>query len=170
MLDLTQFPSLTPDTLRGPRPSGPIRLSLEDAPERERAVMYREFLGRMVMRVDVEPVRDLPFEIDMAAHALPGLQLLAGRAHGYCSTRTRELLADGNDEVGLTVNLGGPYLVTRGQQELVLGDGEATLMSIGDPCSFTRRPPGCLLVLRFPRAQFAPLVTNVDDCCLRPIP
>src|SRR5262249_18507473 len=85
-------------------------------------------------------------------------------------TRTRELLADGNDEVGLTVNLGGPYLVTRGQQELVLGDGEATLMSIGDPCSFTRHPPGGLLVLRFPRAQFAPLLTNVDDRCLRPMP
>jgi AraC-like DNA-binding protein len=70
----------------------------------------------------------------------------------------------------MIVNLGGPLRVTRGRHDLVLGDGEGTLVSMGEVCSFTHRPPGGILALRVPRKRFAPLVTGVDDCCFHPIP
>ena len=134
MRDLTQLPSLTAETLRGPPPSGPIRFSLNDAPERERAGIYREFFGRSVARLDVELLPDAPFEVDITLQALPGLQLFSGRLHGSRNRRTREMLADGNDDFSLMVNLGGPYVVS--QDELMLGDGDATLVSAADPCIF----------------------------------
>src|SRR5262249_56344148 len=95
---------------------------------------------------------------------------LGGRVRGSRKLRTREMLADGRDDFSLMVNLGGPYLVTQGQREIVLEDGEATLVTSGEPCSFTHHPPGGVLALLFPKAAFAPLVTGVEDCYLRRIP
>jgi AraC-like DNA-binding protein len=165
---LSRVPELLPDT-RSSGP-GPVRFSLDRVPERERRGVYREFIGRSVARLDIETMRDAPFEADFTLQSLPGLQLISGRVHGSCNRRTRELLADGQDDFTLAVNLGGPYVVSQGGGEIVLGDGEATLASAAEPCSFTHYPPGDFLVLRFPRAQFTPLVTGADDCCLRPIP
>ena len=130
---------------------------------------YGEFFGRSVASIDVEPLRDASLEADVTLQSLPGLRLLSGRLHGSCSRRTRELLADGNDDFALMVNLGGPYIVSQGDDELVLGDGDATFVSWA-PVSFTHYPPGDVLALRLPRRRFAPLVTGLEDCGLRPIP
>ena len=102
---------------------------------------------------------DIPFHVDLKFQALPGLVMMWGRAHGSRNQRTREMLtADVSDDIGMIVNLRGPHRITHGQKELVLGDGDATLVSMADVCSFTHRPPGDILALRVPRAQFAPLV------------
>jgi hypothetical protein len=168
MPDLTH-PASTP-TGPGPRGRGPIRFSLNHVPERERPGLYREFLGRSVFRMDVEPLRNVPFEVDVTVRKLPGLQLFSGRLHGSRNGRTRELLADGNDDFALMVNLGGPYLVSQRRRELVLGDGEATVVSSAEICSLTHHPPGDVLALLFPRKPFAPLVAGLEDCYLRRIP
>ena len=172
MRDLIHLRPSIPETAIHSQPpkAGPIRLSLNDTPERARPNLYREFVNRSVVRFDVEPLRDAPFEVDVTVQALPGLQMFSGRLHGSRNLRTREMLADGRDDFSLMVNLGGPYLVTQGQREIVLEDGEATLVTSGEPCSFTHHPPGGVLALLFPKAAFAPLVTGVEDCYLRRIP
>lgn len=168
MLDLTRLPTLTPHAaIRAAPPGTPVRFWLGDTPERERPAIYREFFGRSIISVDVELLGDMPFEVDVALQSLPGLQLLSGQVHGSRNRRTRELLADGKGDFSLMVNLGGPYVVSQGDKELDLADGEATLVSTGDPCSFTHLPPGDVLVLRVPRERIAPLVAGVEDCCLR---
>jgi AraC-like DNA-binding protein len=165
------LPSSIVERLIGSRASSePIRFSLNDAPEHKRPDIYREFCGRSVLRLDIEPVRDLPFEADVTVQALPGLHLFSGRAHGSRNRRTREMLADGVDDFALVVNLGGPHFVSQGEQEVVLGDGEATLVSLADPCSFAHRPPGGVIALRMSRERLAPLMTRPEDCFLRPIP
>ena len=172
MRDFSHLRPCTREMLLGSQPSGsqPIRLSLADTPERERPAVYREFFGHSVFRIDAEPLRDVPFEVDVTLQKLPGLQLFAGRLHGSRNQRTRALAADGVDDFTLMVNLGGPYLVTQGRQEILLGDGEATFMTCAEPGSYTHHPPGDVLALRFPRAPFAPLVSRVEDCYLRRIP
>jgi AraC-like DNA-binding protein len=172
MRNLTHSPSVAPAIPRGARPSGsaPIRFSLNDSPASERPNLYREFLDRSVVRLDVEPLYDVPFEVDVTVQALPGLQLFSGRLHGSCNRRTREMLSDGKDDFSLMVNLGGPYLVSQEQREIVLGDGEAALVTSAEPCSFTHHAPGGVLALLFPRAPFASLVPDVEDRYLRRIP
>ena len=172
MRDLIQLPSSTLDILNGSPPSGsgPIRLSLDDAPERERPALYREFFGRSLFRLNVEPLRDHTLEVNVALQKLPGLHLFSGRLHGSRNQRTRAFLADGVDDFTLVVNLGGPYQVCQGQQELVLGDGEATFLTCAEPVSFAHHPPGDVLALQVPRVPFAPLVAGVEDRYLRRIP
>jgi AraC-like DNA-binding protein len=153
-----------------PSDAGPIRFAATGAPEPKRADLYREFLDRSVVRLDVEPLPDVPFDVDVMLQALPGLQLFSGRLHGSRNWRTREMLTDGKDDFSLMVNLGGPYLVSQGRREILLDDGEATLVTSAEPCSFTHHPPGGVLALLVPRAPFAALVNGVEDRCLRRIP
>ena len=166
---LSLISELRPDA--PPPVAGPIRFSLDGVPERERPAFFREYLGREVLKYELERVPDIPFDVDLKFQALPGLAMMWGKAHGSRNQRTRETLtADVSDDVGMIVNIRGPHSITHGQHEFELGDGDAALVSMSDVCSFTHRPPGDILALRVSRAQFAPLVNRVDDCYWRPIP
>src|SRR5215471_3960893 len=166
---LSRLPALTPELLSSARPAGPVRFSLHDAPERQRPNIYRDFFARSVMGVDVEPFGETSFNAAVTLQPLSGLQIFSGQVYGSRNRRTPELLADGRDEFTLFINLGGPYLISQGAREQLLGDGAATLVSTGDPCSFMHHPPGAMLCLRFPRNALGTLVDGIEDLCLRPI-
>jgi AraC-like DNA-binding protein len=170
--DLARIPSATREVLLGARPTGaaPIRLSLADAPERDRPGIYREFFGRSVFRLDVEPLGDVPFDADFTVQNLPDLMLLLGRVHGSCNRRTRAMLSDGLDHCSLMINLGGAYIISQGDRELTLGDGDATFVCAAEPTSFTHYPPGDVLALKVPHEALTPLVADMEDCYLRRIP
>src|SRR5215470_14940820 len=149
--DSFQPPSLLPEIPPGMQllAGGAVRFALDDIPEHERLPVFREVFGRTVLKYDLEPLPDIPFNIDLKFQALPGLMMMSGRAHGSRNRRTLETLAaDPTDDIGMIVNLRGPHLVTHGGQELVLEDGEAALVSLSEVCSFTHRPPGDILALR----------------------
>jgi AraC-like DNA-binding protein len=151
--------------------TGSIRFSLDGVPERDRMAVFREVFGRTVLKYDLEPLADIPFDVDLTFRALPGLMTMSGRVHGSRNRRTPETLAaDPTDDIGMIVNLRGPHRVVHAGREIVLGDGDATLVSMAEVCSYTHRPPGDILALRVPRKQFAPLVNDVDDHYLRVIP
>jgi AraC-like DNA-binding protein len=172
MRNSTHSPFLASEMLLDAQPSRstPIRFSTNHAPALARPNLYREFLDRSVVRLDVKPLDDVPFEVDVTVQAVPGLQLFSGRLHGSRNRRTREMLSDGKDDFSLMINLGGPYLISQGQREITLGDGEAALVTSAEPCSFTHHAPGGVLALLLPRAPFAPLVADVENRYLQRIP
>jgi len=158
-----------PGVHHGSRPSTPgtLRLSADAAPEYKRPLLLAEFFDRLGVRYDAEPVGD-PIEIDLTLDAAPGLQLLSGRMQGSRYRRTR-IGTDPTDDVGMIVNPRGAHLLAQRGREIVLGDGDATLVSLTDTLESTHRPPGDLLVLRFPRPQLAPRLAG-GDAFLRRIP
>jgi AraC-like DNA-binding protein len=176
MLDVTKLPSITPEMLANAPPpgaSGAFRFSLDGVPEHEKAGLTREFFGRAVIKYDIERIPDVPaFEIDVAMQLMPDLMMMSGHAYGSCNKRTREMVAlENSDDVGLVLNVRGEHRVTMGERELLLGDGEAVMMSMAEVCSYTHRPPGYVLALRVPRARLGPLLKSaVDDCLFRRIP
>jgi AraC-like DNA-binding protein len=174
MHDLSRFPTVTPELLLGseplPPPSGPVRFSLGDAPESDRPALLQECFARLGYRYQMNRLPDVPFTADLTLNMLPGLLMMAGRLHGSCNERSRAHVEDGTDDVALIVNVKGAHRITQGKHELVLGDGEAVFLSCSDACSFTHKPPGDLLGLRFPKAAFAPLVNGVQDRTMQRIP
>lgn len=147
-----------------------MRFSLDRFPERERPFFLREVFGNE-FTYDVEPLPDVPLVLDLEFQALSGLMTMSGTEHGLRTLRSQAAIAAAaSDDVGLVVNLSGPLQFTRAQEEIVLGDGEAVLVSLTDTYSFVHRPPGRVLALRVPRAPFASLVADVDDLCYRRIP
>ena len=99
-----------------------MHFSTEQLPVEDRVAIWREEFGRQILRLDIEPIPDTPFHGDIKIHPLPTLKLAWTTACGMRGQRTRELMSDGNDEIGLVVNPSGPFPVATPGGELILGD------------------------------------------------
>lgn len=174
MRDLARIQPLSPLALLGsgprPRPAGPMRFAFADVAEREQPTLLRDCFARVGVHYEFSPLRDAPFQVDLAFNALPGLQMAFGALHASRNRGARELAAEGTDDIVLTVNLEGAHRIEQLGREVVLADGEAVFTSCADASSITQPPPGQMLVLRFPKARFAPLVSGIEDRCVRTVP
>jgi len=148
---------------------GTRRLSIEDVPERERPLRLQEFFEPLGVRYEADRLSHDPIEIDLTLRGLPGILALSGRMQGACYRRTRAN-GDPTEDVGLLLNARGAHLVGQVGRELVLGDGDATLISLTEPLETTHRAPGELVVLRVPRPILAPRLAPGQDGFLRRIP
>jgi AraC-like DNA-binding protein len=146
-----------------------LRLSGGGLPERERPDLLREFFDKLGVRYETEFVGDDPIEIDLTLQGLPGLQLLSGRMQGARHRRSRES-TDPTEDVGLLINPRGAHFLKQRGRELVLGDGDATLISLTETLETVHRAPGDLIVLRFPRPELGPRLAAPQDCVMRAIP
>ncbi|HVO01574.1 MAG TPA: AraC family transcriptional regulator [Candidatus Cybelea sp.] len=175
MYDKTRFPMLKPELLLSkeplpPMPAGPVRFALDDWPVPQRPTVLRECLARLGFSYQVDPLPDIPFNVDVTLNMLPGMLVGVGAIHGSRNRRSRKDVDDNALDAILLVNLEGPHLVEQRNRQLVLGDGEAVFVSAADPSSFTHQPPGSVLALRFPKARLEPLLRDPDDCYMRRIP
>jgi AraC-like DNA-binding protein len=157
--------------LPAPRPAliGTRRLSIGDVHERERPLRLQQFFEPLGVRYEAYRMGDDPIEIDLTLRGLPGILALSGRMQGACYRRTRAS-GDPTEDVGLLLNQRGAHLVGQVGREVVLGDGDATLISLTEPLDSTHRPPGELVVLRVPRPVLAPRLAPGQDGFLRLIP
>jgi AraC-like DNA-binding protein len=146
-----------------------LRLALGDVPEHDRPTRLAEFFDRLGVRYDADQLGEDPIEIDMTLQGLPGLQLFSGRMQGARYRRTRQS-NDPTDDIGLIVNPRGRHLIAQRGRETVLGDGDAVLVSLTEPLESTHRAPGDLIVLRCPRPQIVPRLSDRRDWFMRSIP
>ena len=139
------------------------RFSSRDLAEKDRVAIWREVYGHNILRLDIEPLRDRPFDANIRLRAFPGLKLVAGTICGVRDRRTRELMADGNDDFGLAINASGTSTIQQCGQEVSLGAGEGALLSCGDPGIFLRPSPCRYIGIRIPRKTLTALVPDAED-------
>ena len=126
----------------------PVRFSTDELPERDRLAATREIHGRLTARLDIEPVPGVPLHYQVIARALPELMVSSGSRSSMTVRRTRELLADGNDDVALMISSTAGHMVSQFGRELVAGAGEAILFSAADLGSArTVSVPHCLNIV-----------------------
>jgi len=142
---------------------GPLRFSTDDLPERDRTAIFREELGRKLLRLDIEPLRDVPLQVDMTVHLLPGLAMMSGSSLGGRSARTRELIADGDDDFFLGMNFLGSTLVSQRGRDVELRNGAATFFSCAEENTLVHRDLAHFTGLKISRAAIASRVRNVDS-------
>lgn len=151
--------------MQSPTPNfAPVRYSYDDMPERDRAAVWWEIVGRKVLGVECQPLAEGPFHAEIMHRALPGLGLVDVRSSG----QRFELIA-GKDQFMLSITGGGAVVAAQRGREVRLGEGDATLMSYADSLTFLRPLPGTSRSLVVPYAKLAPLVNNIDDAVIRPI-
>ena len=146
-----------------------LRICSEALPERQRAAAMREWIGPKLLRVELEPVTEAPFQLDLSVRVMPGLALAAASDFALRSRRTRELVADSDDDVYLGINLAGTYLAEQCGREVVLRGGDAVVTSCAEAGVLVHPRHGKALGVKIPRAVLAPLVDNVDDAVMRVI-
>jgi AraC-like DNA-binding protein len=151
--------------------NGYCRFSTDDLPERDRAAIWRELCGRRVMRLEMDMLPGAAFHADIMVRTLPGLVTVTGTMCGIRQRRTRELLADSNDDLLLVMIRSGTGIATQFGRELMLSAGEAVLMTSAEIGAFTSPAAGAqTVVLRMGRAALGELVGAVEDALMSPIP
>jgi hypothetical protein len=145
----------------------PVRFSTRHLPERERLPRWREEFGRGLVRVDIAPLSDDPFHAEATLQALPGVRtaLCTGSAAQF--TRTRAMAAEGDDSIGLVVNLNAKAAVCQRGKERAFGPGDAFPILTDEPAILTTT--GHIGIL-LPRAAIASRVRNIDSITMRVIP
>jgi AraC-like DNA-binding protein len=146
-----------------------LRFSTDELPERDRLPMMREVHGRLTARVDIEPAPGVPLHYQVTAHALPGLTVSLFSVSPQIVRRTRELLADGNDDVVFAVPPTAGGTVSQRGRELSHVAGDAVLLSTADVMRIDSSGyQGPMVSLS--RRRLAPLVPGLEDAFLRPVP
>ena len=146
-----------------------VEFSTDGIAERDRVAVWREYYGQVMMRVDLEPPRDMTFEARNRCLSLPGLQLLESSSSPVKVSRGGRYLADGNDDVVLAIARSGAILINSGGREQGLRAGEAIVLSGCEPASYHRVSTGQSFTVRVPRAVFESTVISVEDAVMRPI-
>ncbi len=152
------------------RPFDILEASTDHWPEEDRLESWREFLATHMVRFDLEPLPQSPFRGVLSLHTLPQLTFIAGIEGGARQWRSRELLADGNDDFVLVVSVNGQTVVSQRGQELALKEQEATLWSAGEIGGFTRALPDRFLALCLPRASIIAVAPHADAAIMQRIP
>src|SRR5690349_23820868 len=120
--------------------------------------------------VTFRPLPDIASDIDFRLRKLPGLGLLSGTVRGVRHEHARRDSGDGDDDFSLHINTRGLSHVSRRRGDATLRDGDAMLLSYSASRTISRPDLVDHRVVRLPRAALSPLVRNIDDFVLRPIP
>jgi len=148
----------------------PVRFSTWDLPQRERLDRWREEFGRRVVGVEIEPrASETPFYAEATLQALPGCRVAFCTGSAGRLNRTAALAVDGDDTIGLVVNLGANVVMSQRGRDVPLRQGEATLLLHQEPAALTHGDL-CLRGLVFPRAVLAARMRDPDGAMMRAVP
>jgi AraC-like DNA-binding protein len=163
--------SRTPAVLLGSRPSAipVLRISASGVPESKRVNLLRDVFEPLGVHYDAKPLAGIPIEIDLTLRGLPGLQLFTGKMQGASYRRIRHS-TDPTDDACLTFNPKGQHAIGQRGREIVLGEGEAALLSLTEVLDFTNNPPADFLVLRFPKRELLSRLCPAQDHFMKRIP
>jgi AraC-like DNA-binding protein len=146
-----------------------LRFSTDELPERDRLPIMREVHGRLCARVDIEPAPGVPLHYRVIARALPGLIVSMFSESPLTIRRTRELLADGNDDVVFAVPPTAANMLShRGQELSPIVD--AVLLSAADVLRIDVASGSQCPMVTLSRQRLALLVPGLEDAFMRPVP
>jgi AraC-like DNA-binding protein len=144
-----------------------LRFSTSDLPEPARLGAFLEIYGRTILRHDVEPIGDGPFEFQASLYSMPGLGLSAAVISPCIAPRGPRHID--SDDLVLNVSLNGGRTVRQRGREATLRAGEAVLTTSADPGIATIPTTSRIVSLRVPRDILKPTIADLDASLLRPI-
>jgi AraC-like DNA-binding protein len=147
-----------------------LRFSTAGLAANERLPVLREVFGRMIVRLDIEAPRDVPVHREVVVRALPGLTVSWIIGSQLRSRRTRELIADGNDDLILCFSQTAGSVVRQVGREFMAAANSAHLLAMSDPFAITTPPVSRTTTVRVPRKVLATTVPNLEDSFAREIP
>ncbi|MCP3462514.1 AraC family transcriptional regulator [Bradyrhizobium sp. CCGUVB23] len=145
-----------------------FRLSTDKFPQRKRLSMWREEFGDKILRVDIEPLSDIPFHARSTLRILPGLNAFSSTSSPLRFRRTSDG-PDADGSIALIINMTKDCVVSQRGREVTLRAGDAVAVhhrSRGS-ASFAE---GSYFALVIPRAELASRLSNLDEPTMQPIP
>jgi AraC-like DNA-binding protein len=146
-----------------------LSVSTEQLPPNERVPYWREVFGRTIVKLDIEPLGDGPFFCDATLRALPALSVAGMTTSASRVSRTRTLIADGSDDLLLSMTRKGTALVSYRGRDVPIAEGGAILCHSADSGSLAFRSQAQFTVLAIPAGVLLPMIGDRDAALVRPI-
>jgi AraC-like DNA-binding protein len=146
------------------------RFTTDALPERDRLAIWSEMFARYVAKMQFAPVGPEPYSQNAVLRKLPGLSLVSASCTGFRATRTRQLIADGNDDMVLVVNVRGTSQYGQIGRETALGPDDGILLSNADESSITYPGPSQHFFIGVPRRTIAAIVKFPEEIVGRLLP
>jgi AraC-like DNA-binding protein len=112
------------------------RFSTDEVPIADSAAILHDVFGRVYLRAQIDSLGDLPMRAQFELHSWPSASLLIGNACAPSYTRTRDLVADGDDSFRFICPEAAAMLDSEGTIDGVSA-GEAMLLfngAVGKAC------------------------------------
>lgn len=154
--------------LRGEIDFSPVQVSTSSLDEHDRMSVWREVVARMMLRVDITPLSDQPFQAEATLRALPGLRMMHYSGSEFRMQRTKEIVANSDDGFGIVVNLDGFATISQFGREVCLGRGDAAAICNTDLATYAHKGSRHVGLI-VPRSALAPRA-NLQDAAARFIP
>ena len=146
-----------------------FHFSTDHLPERDRLAGLREILGRKMSRLEFEPLTPV-FHADVELRAWDSVGIASIDHSLMRVSRTRELLADGEDALVFSIPSGGGFASQFGR-EVTMEPGDAVLGSNADVGTFTwSSHDRKSLLIRLSRRELLPLLADFDVALMRRVP
>ncbi len=139
--------------------------------ERDRRGFASEEYGRKALKVELEVSPDTPFRLRMRARSYGGVQVAVIQSTPYRVVRTRPLIDDGDDRLGLVFPLAGRFGGQQGGRSIRVSRGEATILASDRTGWFGTASGGAFLtILAAPGLLefFAPDISHRKGLAVRP--
>jgi AraC-like DNA-binding protein len=152
-----------------------LKFSTEDYSERDRSAAWREFFGRKLVQLEIEPLADRTFVSGGTVRLLPDLAVLNGSCSGAHYRMTKPLIA--SDDIAVVFSDVELWRAEQCGREALLQRGDAVLMTNAEPGDLVNASPrgehgvgpSPYRSLRIPRRTLARLVPDIEGAAARPI-
>ena len=124
---------------------------------------WREVLRRKLLDVSVDPILEVPYDAEASLRILPNVRFGWGTIGASVNRRTRQAVAQDNDDFFMIVNLDDSFSVTQRGRDFTLRAGDANVIPCAEVALYVRPEAGRILCVRMPREALAPLVPALED-------
>jgi AraC-binding-like domain len=147
-----------------------LRFSTDDLPERDRVAVWSEVFGRYLLAHRLEAIGGVPFSQNATLRRLPGLSLALMVCSGFRGTRIGDMLADGNDNLNIIVNIAGTGEYQQLGRESLVNSHEAILISSAEEARASY-PGACRsLMIGVSRQAVAAMAPDPEAMLCRTLP
>ena len=147
-----------------------FRFTRNDMLSGDGPAIWREVIGRTILPVNLAMLPELPFHSSGSTRVQPEFRIAFLSQSGLRIDRTRDLLADGTDDLALQICTAGTLIVSQRAREIPLCRGDAMLLSAAEVVSVACPSPAQFIHVQLPRKALAVTMPGFDDAIMRRIP
>jgi AraC-like DNA-binding protein len=147
-----------------------MHFSTDALPERDRVAVWRDVFGRHIVKAQFEEIPNVPFSHTATLRSLPGLSLILSTTEGFRAGRTRQTIADGDDDIILTVNVEGKAFASQLGREVSIAPYEGLFHSAADMCAIAYPGRARYVAFRIPRKTITPMASDLSAILSRRMP
>jgi AraC-like DNA-binding protein len=147
-----------------------MHFSTDALPERDKIAIWQDIFGRHIVKAQFEPIENTGYFHAATLRSLPGLSLITSQCAGFRAERTRKMVAEGGDDLILTMNTQGTAHASQLGRETRFAAREGVLLSSADIGAIAYPDQAHCVAFRIPRKTLTAVSSDIEALLARRLP